>query len=209
MRASVARAAVEAGATVVNDVSGGLADPAMLPYVAAAELPYICMHWRGHAGEMQSRATYTDVVAEVVAELRQRVTAALEAGIAADRIAIDPGLGFAKTGEHNWELLAALDQLTDLGHPVLLGASRKAFLGALLADPVTGQPRRTVERDAASAAVAALAARAGVWCVRTHAVRPALDAVKVAARWGATPGACATPVEKTPAKGGPTGRQET
>ncbi|HZC25732.1 MAG TPA: dihydropteroate synthase [Actinopolymorphaceae bacterium] len=183
MRAGVARAAVEAGAVMVNDVSGGLADAGMLPFVAGAGTAYVCMHWRGHADQMHTRAGYDDVVGEVIAELRARLDAAYAAGIPADRIALDPGLGFAKTAEHNWALLGALDQLVALGHPVLVGASRKAFLGSLLADPTTGESRRTLDRDDASAAVAALAARAGVWCVRTHAVRPALDAVKVAARW--------------------------
>jgi dihydropteroate synthase len=183
MRASVARAAVEAGAIMVNDTSGGRADPSMLPFVAAAGTAYVCMHWRGHADQMQGRAVYADVVAEVVGELRTQLEAAYAAGVQADRIAVDPGLGFAKTGEHNWTLLGALDRLAGLGHPVLIGASRKAFLGRLLADPATGEVRRTLDRDDASTAVAALAARAGVWCVRTHAVRPTLDAVEVAARW--------------------------
>ncbi|REF37029.1 dihydropteroate synthase [Thermasporomyces composti] len=191
MRANVARAAVDAGAVMVNDVSGGLADPEMLPFVASAGVGYICMHWRGHSDQMQSRAVYTDVVAEVLAELQARVEAALAAGIAPDRIAIDPGLGFAKTGEHNWALLGALDRFTALGYPVLVAASRKTFLGTLLADPATGQPRRTLERDDASAALAALAARAGAWCIRAHAVRPTLDAVKVAARFAAAERAAA------------------
>jgi dihydropteroate synthase len=188
MRAGVARAAVEAGAVVVNDVSGGLADPEMLPFVATAGTPYICMHWRGHSDQMQSRASYRNVVSEVVAELRGRVQAALEAGIPADRVAVDPGIGYAKTADHNWAVLAALDELVQLGHPVLIGASRKRFLGALLADPATGEPRPETDRDDATAAVSALAAAAGVWCVRVHAVRPTLDAVRVAARWGAGPG---------------------
>ncbi|MEQ7125540.1 dihydropteroate synthase [Actinopolymorpha sp. B11F2] len=185
MRAGVARAAVDAGAVVVNDVSGGLADPAMLPFVATAGTSYICMHWRGHSDQMQTRASYRDVVADVGAELRDRLQAALAAGIHADRVAIDPGIGYAKSADHNWAVLAALDDLVHLGHPVLVGASRKRFLGALLADPVTGEPRPEDDRDDASAAVSALAAAAGVWCVRVHAVRPTLDAVRVAARWGA------------------------
>jgi dihydropteroate synthase len=184
MRAGVARAAVDAGAVVVNDVSGGLADPAMLPYVATSGASYICMHWRGHSDQMQARATYGDVVADVVAELRGRRDEALAAGIPAERIAIDPGIGYAKTADHNWAVLAALDEVVRLGHPVLVGGSRKRFLGALLADPVTGEPRPEGDRDDASAAVSALAAAAGVWCVRVHAVRPTLDAVRVAARWG-------------------------
>ncbi|MBE1606760.1 dihydropteroate synthase [Actinopolymorpha pittospori] len=185
MRSRVAREALDAGAVMVNDVSGGLADPAMLPFVGAAEVPYICMHWRGHSQQMQGRAVYDDVVAAVVAELGQRIEAAHAAGISPDRLVIDPGLGFAKTGEHNWDLLSALDQLTELGQPVLVAASRKSFLGRLLADPDTGEQRRTVDRDDASAAVAVLAASAGAWCVRAHAVRPTLDGVKVAAAWGA------------------------
>nr|WP_084678679.1 dihydropteroate synthase [Actinopolymorpha alba] len=185
MRARVAHEAIEAGAVLVNDVSGGLADPEMLPMVASSGVAYVSMHWRGFSDQMQSRAVYDDVVAEVIKGLRSRAEAAYAAGIPAERIAIDPGLGFAKTGEHNWTLLAALDRLTAVGHPVLLAASRKTFLGTLLSDPATGRPRRTVERDDASVAIAVLAARAGVWCVRAHAVRPTLDAVKVAARWGA------------------------
>ncbi len=184
MRASAARAAVEAGAVLVNDVSGGLADDAMLPYVAEAGVAYVCSHWRGHADRMQSLATYTDVVEEVIAALSDRLDAALAAGIQPDRIALDPGVGFAKSGDHNWSLLGALDRLVRLGQPVLVGASRKGFLGALLADPLTGHHRRTLERDDASTAVAALVARSGAWCVRAHAVRPTLDAVKVAARMG-------------------------
>ncbi|MGH3487704.1 MAG: dihydropteroate synthase, partial [Actinopolymorphaceae bacterium] len=147
MRAGVARAAVEAGAVVVNDVSGGLADPAMLPYVATSGASYICMHWRGHSDQMQARATYGDVVADVVAELRGRRDEALAAGIPAERIAIDPGIGYAKTADHNWAVLAALDEVVRLGHPVLVGGSRKRFLGALLADPVTGEPRPEDDRD--------------------------------------------------------------
>lgn len=186
MRAEVAQAAVEAGASLVNDVSGGLADPSMLPFVASAGLPYVCMHWRGHSVDMQARATYHDVVAEVRAELRDRIAAALAAGIAPDQLIIDPGLGYAKTAEHNWALLGALHQLTALGHPVLLGASRKSFLGLLLADRAGGEPRPPGDRDAATAAISALAVSAGVWCVRVHTVPATLDAVRVATRLAAT-----------------------
>ncbi|MET9019758.1 dihydropteroate synthase [Actinopolymorpha sp. NPDC004070] len=185
MRSRVAQETVEAGAVMVNDVSGGLADPRMLPFVAAAGIPYICMHWRAHSAQMQQHATYDDVVESVVTELGDRLAAAEAAGIAPELLAIDPGLGFAKTGEHNWTLLAGFDRLASLGRPVLVAASRKTFLGNLLADPATGQRRRTVDRDDASAAVAVLAAAAGAWCVRSHAVRPTLDGVKVAAAWGA------------------------
>ena len=186
MRAEVAHAAVEAGACLVNDVSGGLADPAMLSFVAGAGVPYVCMHWRGHSVDMQARATYRDVVAEVRVELSDRIAAALSAGIDPDRLIIDPGLGYAKTAEHNWALLGALHHLTTLGHPVLVGASRKSFLGLLLADRAGGEPRPTGDRDAATAAISALAVSAGAWCVRVHTVPSTLDAVRVAARLALT-----------------------
>lgn len=182
MRAEVARAAVEAGAVAVNDVSGGLADPDMLPAVAQLGVPYLCMHWRGPSVDMQERASYADVVAEVTAELQARVTAALAAGLRPERLAVDPGLGFGKQPEHNWAVLASLESLHGLGYPVAVGASRKAFLGALLADP-DGAPRPAQEREHATAAVSALCAAAGAWCVRVHDVTPSLDAVRVAARW--------------------------
>lgn len=185
MRAEVAREAIEAGASMVNDVSGGLADERMLPLIAETGVGYVCMHWRGHSADMQSRAHYDDVVAEVLAELRTQLDAALEAGVQPDRLAIDPGLGFAKTAEHNWTLLGALDRLTALGYPVLIAASRKGFLGRLLADPETGEARSLDGRDDASAAISALAAFAGAWCVRVHAAPASLDAVQVAARFGA------------------------
>jgi dihydropteroate synthase len=186
MRAEVAVAAVEAGAVVVNDVSGGHADPAMLKTVADLGVPYLLMHWRGHSRDMQARATYADLLAEVRTELSGAVDAAVAAGIDAARIAIDPGLGFAKTGEHNWTLLRRLDELDGLGLPVLVGASRKTFLGTLLADE-SGTPRPALERDDASAALSVLAALAGAWCVRVHDVRRSLDAVRVASRWAAEP----------------------
>jgi dihydropteroate synthase len=182
MRAEVARQAVQVGATAVNDVSGGLADPSMLPVVAELGVSYFAMHWRGHATRMQELATYVDVVADTRAELAQRVAAALEAGIPSNRIAIDPGIGFAKTAEHNWSVLAHLESLRELGHPVLVGGSRKTFLGALLAR-ADGAPRSVERRDPATAALSALCAIAGAWCVRVHDVAGSLDAVKVAARW--------------------------
>lgn len=182
MRTRVARCAVEAGAVIVNDVSGGCAETDMLSTVAELSVPFICMHWRGHALTMQSKAVYDDVVLDVTAELRRRVEAAETAGIRADRLALDPGLGFAKSGEHNWTLLRRLDELHVLGRPILVGASRKAFLGAVLADDA-GKPRGAVDRDDGSAALSALAALSGAWCVRVHDVRRSLDAVKVAARW--------------------------
>jgi dihydropteroate synthase len=184
MRAEVARAAVEAGAAGVNDVSGGQADVDMLSTVAELAVPYICMHWRGHSTTMQDLAVYDDVVADVRCELQTRISAALSAGVAPEHLAVDPGIGFAKTGDHNWALLAALDEIAALGFPLVVGASRKAFLGLLLADDA-GEPRPPVERDHATAAISALAAIRGVWCVRVHDVRSSRDAVAVATRWAA------------------------
>jgi dihydropteroate synthase len=179
-RASVAGAALAAGAQLVNDVSGGLADADMLPLVAAAEVPYVVMHWRGHSRHMQARARYDDVVAEVVAELQERLDACVAAGMDPERVLVDPGLGFAKEPQHSWALLRRLGALHALGCPLLVGASRKAFLGALLADP-DGTPRPAAERDAATAAVTVLAAQAGAWAVRVHDVAPSADAVRVVA----------------------------
>jgi dihydropteroate synthase len=184
MRAEVAEAAVAAGAVLVNDVSGGLADPAMLPLVARLGTPYVLMHWRAHSVEMQTRTQYDDVVADVRAELASRLEVAVAAGLDPARVVLDPGIGFAKTGEQNWEVLAGLDRLHDLGRPLLVATSRKRFLGALLAGP-DGELRPPLERDDATAATSALAAAAGAWCVRVHAVPANLDAVRVAARWHA------------------------
>ncbi|MCZ9351201.1 dihydropteroate synthase [Streptomyces mutabilis] len=184
MRAEVAARAIEAGAALVNDVSGGLADPAMLPLVAQAGTPYVVMHWRGHSDGMQTRAVYGDVVTEVADALRLRVDAALHAGIPPDRLILDPGLGFAKDADHNWQLLARLREIVALGRPVLVGAARKSFLGRLLADPVTGRPRPAGLRDAATSAVSVLAAAQGAWCVRVHDVASTSDAVRVTACWG-------------------------
>ncbi len=178
-RAEVAVAAVAAGAGVVNDVSGGLADPAMLDTVAGLDSDYVCMHWRGPLGPGEpgsTRAHYTDVVGEVVEELCARRDACRAAGIRAERIILDPGLGFSKTGEHNWAVLAHLDRFTSLGHRVVVGASRKRFLDTLLAG------RAADERDAATAALSFHCARHGVWAVRTHSVRDQVDAIAVADR---------------------------
>jgi len=179
-RATVARAALDAGAVVVNDVSGGLADLEMLAAVAAAGVPYILMHSRGPSSDMQQRAVYEDVVADVSAELDRRREAAHAAGIDARRLILDPGLGFAKTAEHNWQLLARLDELLELGAPLLVGASRKGFLGDLLAD-AGGVARGVADRDDATTAVSAIAAHAGAWGVRVHDVAATADAVRVAA----------------------------
>jgi dihydropteroate synthase len=178
-RSTVARAAIEAGARIVNDVSGGLADPELPKLVAETGVPYILMHWRGPSETMQEQAVYRDVVAEVRAELEQRLEAVVAAGVDPAQVVLDPGLGFAKTAEHNWALLAALPALLELGRPVLVGASRKAFLGRLLAtDP--DLPRPVAEREDATTAVTALVAHAGAWAVRVHDPRPAADAVLVA-----------------------------
>ncbi len=179
MRAGVARAALAAGARMVNDVSGGLADPDLPRLVAAAGVPYVVMHWRGHSVDMATRARYGDVVAEVCAELRARLDALRAAGVDPAQVILDPGLGFAKEAEHNWTLLAGLPRLSALGRPLLVGASRKAFLGGLLGTP--GEPRPVGQRAAASTAVAAIAAYRGVWGVRVHDVAPTADAIRVAA----------------------------
>ncbi|MEU8349811.1 MULTISPECIES: dihydropteroate synthase [unclassified Streptomyces] len=179
MRASVAEQAVAAGAALVNDVSGGLADPAMVPAVADAGVPFVVMHWRGFSEDMNSRAVYADVVGEVVGELRQRMDAVVAGGVAPERIVIDPGLGFAKGAEHDLALLARLDALRALGRPLLVAASRKRFLGRVLAG-ADGSPPPARERDAATAAVSAISAREGAWAVRVHEVRATADAVRVA-----------------------------
>ncbi|MBB4920397.1 dihydropteroate synthase [Streptosporangium saharense] len=180
MRAEVAQAAVEAGAKLVNDVSGGLADPEMPRVVAASGVPYVVMHWRGHSHSMDSRAIYGDVVTEVREELSKRVASVLAEGVAESQIVLDPGIGFSKNSDHNWAVLAGIEQLAELGYPLLIGASRKRFLGRLLADP-DGTPRPFGQSDDATIAVTALAAQAGAWCVRVHDVRPNADAVRVAA----------------------------
>jgi dihydropteroate synthase len=186
MRAEVAEAAIGAGARLVNDVSGGLADPDMPQVVAAASVPYVVMHWRGHSHDMQTRAVYDDVVREVRDELRRRVDAVLDEGVDPSMIVLDPGLGFGKNpvAGHNWSLLAHLDAFTGLGYPVLVGASRKNFLTRLLAEP-DGTPRPFLDCDDATVAITSLAAAAGAWCVRVHRVRPNADAVRVAAAFRA------------------------
>ncbi|NAZ82716.1 dihydropteroate synthase [Kineococcus sp. R8] len=186
MRAEVARAAVAAGAVVVNDVSGGLADPAMAATVAelAADVPelrYVLSHWRGPSDVMTSLARYDDVVAEVEAELGARLAAVEAAGVPRERVVLDPGLGFAKVAEHDWALLRDLPRLAGLGRPLLVGASRKRFLGSLLA--AGGEVPPAPERDDATAAVSALAAAAGAWGVRVHEPRASAAAVRVAAAW--------------------------
>ncbi|MGW4230329.1 dihydropteroate synthase [Streptomyces sp. NPDC004980] len=179
MRARVAEQAVAAGAALVNDVSGGLADTDMIPVVAAAGVPFVVMHWRGFSESMNSRAVYEDVVAEVVTELRDRMDAVIEGGVAPEQLVIDPGLGFAKDAAHDLSLVAHLPRLRELGRPLLVAASRKRFLGHVLAGEGAAPPPAR-ERDAATAAISALSANAGAWAVRVHAVRATADAVRVA-----------------------------
>lgn len=181
-RAKVAAVTAEAGAAMINDVSGGLSDPEMAHVAADTGLPWVLMHWRGRSREMDSLASYTDVVADVRTELLRQVDAALAAGVSEDAIVLDPGLGFAKTSRHNWQLLQRLDVLVGLGFPVLVGASRKRFLGGLLAAP-DGTHRPPAGREVATAVVSALAADRGAWGVRVHDVVGSLDAVAVAAAW--------------------------
>jgi dihydropteroate synthase len=193
MRAQVAEFALRAGVSLVNDVSGGLADPYMPRLVAKAGVPYVVMHWRGHSHDMQSRASYQDVVGEVHDELAQRIDAVTAEGVDPSMIVIDPGLGFGKLpgwqgpGAHNWELLTRLSEIAHIGgrdFPVIVGASRKRHLGRLLAAP-DGTPRPFTETDDATVAVTALVAAAGAWCVRVHRVPANADAVRVAAAWRA------------------------
>lgn len=180
-RSTVAAAALAAGAVAVNDVSGGMADPEMAAVVRAARSPWILMHWRGPSDRMQAQARYTDVVAQVRAELGDRVAAALAAGVDRRMLVVDPGLGFAKNATHNWIVLSRLEKFVADGIPVLVGASRKGFLGELLPGP-QGTPRPPQDRDAATAAISLLAAQAGVWGVRVHEVRASRDAFAVLER---------------------------
>lgn len=189
MRASTARRALDAGATIVNDVSGGRADPEMMDVVAAADSPIVLMHWRAHSVDMQAldHTHYDDIIDDIVAELAVQVDAAIDAGIARERIILDPGLGFSKTGEQNWTVLAHLDAFVGLGFPLLVAASRKRFLGELLADPLPDggrRPRPTDRREDATTAITTLAATAGAWCVRVHEPAASADAVRVVARLG-------------------------
>jgi dihydropteroate synthase len=162
MRASTAEAAITAGASIINDVSGGLADPEMLQTAARLQVPYIAMHWRGQSKDMNSKATYNNVVKDVISELQERITAALDAGIEANNLIIDPGLGFAKDADHNWKIIDSIDSFVELGYPVLIGASRKRFLGGDSPD----------EREQATIDLTKRLATTGVWAVRVHSVKP-------------------------------------
>ena len=167
MRASTAKAAVEAGAQIINDVSGGLAYPEMLPTAANLKVPYIAMHWRGHSKDMNSRAVYGDVVKDVISELQERISAATDAGITRDNLIIDPGLGFAKDAHHNWEIIESIDEFVALGYPVLIGGSRKRFLGG--DDPDS--------REAATIDLTKRLSTSGIWGVRVHSVKPHKEAL--------------------------------
>jgi dihydropteroate synthase len=185
MRAEVAAEAVAAGATIVNDVSGGLADPRILDVVADSDATYVCMHWRAHSDRMTDFAVYDapgGVLAAVRDELGQRVDAARAAGVPDERIVLDPGLGFAKKPAHNWRLLAGIPVLQSLGFRVLVGASRKSFLGTLLAD-AAGEPRPVDDREDATTALTVLLAQQRVWGLRVHDVRASRDALRTFARW--------------------------
>jgi dihydropteroate synthase len=162
MRANTAEAAVKAGASIINDVSGGLADAKMLQTAALLGVPYIAMHWRGQSKEMNSKAIYNDVVIDVISELQERITAALDAGIEVGNLIIDPGLGFAKDAEHNWKIIDSVHSFVELGYPVLIGASRKRFLGGDNPD----------EREQATIDLTKRLATTGVWAVRVHSVKP-------------------------------------
>ena len=162
MRATTAEAAIKAGASIINDVSGGLADPNMLQTAARLKVPYIAMHWRGASKDMNSKAIYEDVVTDVISELQERISAALDAGIQPGNLIIDPGLGFAKDADHNWKIIDAIDSFVELGYPVLIGASRKRFLGGDSPD----------EREQATIDLTKRLATTGIWAVRVHSVKP-------------------------------------
>ena len=162
MRATTAEAAIKAGASIINDVSGGLADPNMLQTAARLKVPYIAMHWRGASKDMNSKAIYEDVVTDVISELHDRISAALDAGIQPGNLIIDPGLGFAKDADHNWKIIDAIDSFVELGYPVLIGASRKRFLGGDSPD----------EREQATIDLTKRLATTGIWAVRVHSVKP-------------------------------------
>jgi dihydropteroate synthase len=169
MRASTALAAVNAGAQIINDVSGGLADPKMLSVAASLNVRYIAMHWRGASKDMNSKAVYSDVVEEVISELQARITAAMGAGISPEKLVVDPGIGFAKDAEHNWEIINKIEEIVSLGYPVLIGGSRKRFLGGDSPD----------EREAASIALTKQLSTSGIWGVRVHSVKPHKEVISL------------------------------
>ncbi len=171
-RSAIAAKAIKLGAKYVNDVSGGLADPKMYELIAKnPKVQYVIMHWRAHSKNMQELAQYEDVVKEVKEELEERINSAIEAGVDPDQLIIDPGIGFSKTAEHNWELLKNLDRLSLLGYPILIGASRKRFLGELIGST------NPDDRESATLAITAAMAKQGIWAVRTHSVKPHRDVI--------------------------------
>ena len=169
MRAETAAMAVAAGASIINDVSGGLADPAMHATAAALKVQYICMHWRGQSKDMDSLAVYENVVTDVINEMTKQIASALLAGIEPTKLVIDPGLGFAKNAEQNWGILRNIDKFKEFGFPILVGGSRKRFLGGN--DPL--------QRESASIALTTWLATKHIWGVRTHSVKPHVDAIKL------------------------------
>lgn len=171
-RSAIAAKAIELGAKYVNDVSGGLSDSKMYELIAKnPKVQYVIMHWRAHSKNMQELAQYEDVVKEVKEELEERINSAIEAGVDPDQLIIDPGIGFSKTAEHNWELLKNLDRLSLLGYPILIGASRKRFLGELIGST------NPDDRESATLAITAAMAKQGIWAVRTHSVKPHRDVI--------------------------------
>ena len=168
MRASVAEAAIKAGASIINDVSAGQSDTRMLSTAAHLKVPYIAMHWRGHSKDMNSKAIYKDVVAETISELEDRIQVALSTGVAKENLIIDPGLGFAKDADHNWAIIDAIDRFVDLGFPVLVGGSRKRFLGGDSPD----------QREEATVNLTKRLRATGVWAVRVHTVKPHKEALE-------------------------------
>ena len=177
MRSNVAKEAITKGVTYINDVSGGLADEKMASIIAAnSSIQYIVMHWRGHSKQMQINANYKDVVREVKDELDERVTVLIKHGIRPEQIILDPGIGFAKESEHNWEILKNIDRLQMLGYPLLVGVSRKSFLGELI------NSKEPEAREFATISLTVELARQKVWGVRTHSVRAHKEAIAVIER---------------------------
>ncbi|WP_404474891.1 dihydropteroate synthase [Microbacterium aerolatum] len=183
LNASTAAAAVRAGARIVNDVSGGLADPGMLAAVAESGADFAIGHWRGPSDDMYARAEYRRASREVAGELRERVGEAAAAGIAPSRIILDPGIGFAKAGDQNWDVLRGLDDITALGHRVLIGTSRKRFLAEKLPQEAGTDEISEQRRDLATAVTSALAVRHDVWAVRVHNIAATRDALAIAHAW--------------------------
>jgi dihydropteroate synthase len=180
MNSETARLAVAAGASIINDVSGGLADPGMFQVAADTGATIIISHWRGFSDQMDTLATYDDVAAEVAAELKLRVDAALAVGVKPTQIVVDPGLGFAKDMQQNWKLVARLEKLEELGYPILVGASRKRFIAGVI-EPEEPAEVSNERRDLATAVLTALLLQRKIWGVRVHNVLATSDAIKIVA----------------------------